>query len=47
MVLNHYLLTKNILTRTYRHQKLIGMINDDEHFLTITKSNEKRIGEGH
>jgi len=41
MVLNHYLLTKNIATVTYHHQKLIEMINDDEHFLTITKSNQK------
>ena len=32
MVLNHYILTKNISTGTQRHQKLIGMINDDRHF---------------
>ena len=47
MVLNRYILTKIIITGTQFHQKFIGMINDDEHFLTITKSNKKSIGEGH
>ena len=47
MALNHYLLKKYILTIIQRHQKLIGLINGDEHFLTVTKSNKKSIGEGH